>query len=175
MGESPKSARGGSSGIHSLIPIMKSDEQNGCSVSYYPSENEGKYPAYYAFDGAIPPKRTIRSPDSYTGIYAGSQSGGDMDVYINFSAPKRVYYATAIYVTALPWHIADEMILYGSNDAGDSPNWTEIKMYGTDNAGGGLLARSIDSSATAYKRYKIHFVHNYTYRVGVAQIALFGR
>ena len=78
MGEAPKSAGRGNRGIYSLVPIMKSNSQNGITLSITGNQNPDQHPAYYAFDGIFPNTANVSRPQDYTSIY--TRSGANLAV-----------------------------------------------------------------------------------------------
>ena len=162
----------GGSGIHSLIPIMKSNEQDGYKVSHKASglvPSNFTFPTYYVFDGNFPPKgynEKMSSNDEYTCIY----SNGPLDIYIELPFEKKLLVVVPTYATPDGVWTFSQTIEASYSD--DGSKYTKIPMF--QHFGGGSLVIP-ETEVTPHKYYKIHIPNMNGYAICLSNLYLFGK
>lgn len=163
----------GSSGeIHSLIPIMKSNEQGGYKVSHKASgsvPSNFTFPTYYVFDGNFPPKgydEEMSSNDEYTCIY----SNGLLQVFVELPSPKKLLVVVPTYATPDGVWTLSQGIEASYSD--DGSRYTKIPMF--QQIGGGSLVIP-ESKVSPHKYYKISIPGVNGYAICLSNLYLFGK
>lgn len=166
MGVAPRSAGRGNRGIYSLVPIMKSNSQNGITLSITGNQNPDQHPAYYAFDGVFPSVTNVSRPQDYT--YVNCLAAGKMSIYISFPTKKRIYSLLQIPIAGNGFSIG-AIDLYAKDEHGDY-----VKLRTGENSLGITFMES--ENVQAYKEYRIDcYRGGTTTGCGIAQLQIFGR
>lgn len=166
MGVAPRSAGRGNRGIYSLVPIMKSNSQNGITLSITGNQNPDQHPAYYAFDGIFPSEVNVSRPQDYT--YVNTAPGGKMSIYISFPSKKKIYSVLQVPIGGSGFGTG-AMYLYAKAESGDY-----VKLR--DGEAGLGIAFMESEAVQAYKEYRIDcYRGGATTGCGIAQLQIFGR
>lgn len=160
------------SGICSLVPIMKSNEQDGYKVSHKASgsvPSNMTFPTYYVFDGNFPPEgynKNMSSYDEYTCIY----SNGPLEVFVELPSPKKLLAVVPTYATPDGrWTLSQGIEAHYSDD--DS-QYTKIPMF--QQIGGGSLVIP-ETEVSPHKYYKIYIPGVSGYAICLSNLYLFGK
>lgn len=166
MGVAPRSTGRGNGGLHSLVPVMKSNNQNGITLSITGNQDPSNHPAYYAFDGIFPNTANVSRPQDYTSIY--TQPTGRMSIYISFPSKKKIYS-----VLQVPISVSNagpgSIYLYGKEN---DNTYTQLGASDTGTA----IALMESQVVKAYKEYRIDcYRGGTTIGCGIAQLQIFGK
>lgn len=160
------SVGGGISEIHRLVPIMKSNNQNGITLSITGNQDPSNHPAYYAFDGIFPSEVNVSRPQDYT--YVNTAPGGKMSIYISFPSKKKIYSVLQVPIGGSGFGTG-AMYLYAKAESGDY-----VKLR--DGESGLGIAFMESEVVQAYKEYRIDCTRGgSSIGCGIAQIQIFGK
>lgn len=165
MGVAPRSTSRGNGGLHSLVPVMKSNNQNGIAVSVIGDQNS-KTQAFYVFDGIFPSITNVSNPQDYT--YLSTSPTNKMSIFVTFPSAKKIYSILQVPIAAKNFSIGN-IDLYAKIEDG---SYTLLRKG--ENSLGITFAET--ESVQAYKEYRIDcYRGGSTVGCGIAQLQIFGR
>lgn len=156
---------GGESGIHSLVPVMSSNNQNGISLSVSGNQDPSDQ-AYYVFDGNFPLDPSTANAADHP--HLSCIASATLSVYVTFSSPKKVFSVVQCPIKGSNFGFGT-IALYAKDENGD---FIEIAPWRTSPGESILIP---DEDVQAYTEYRIDGKRGGSSGIGIAQLQLYGK